>query len=102
MTVAIVTDSAAAIPTDLVERHRISVVPMWIHLGDTTIAEGERPLGEFLGDERVTTSAPAPGDYETRHPSPARRRGRRRRRAHDRGVDERVVPVGHRRGARRR
>ena len=64
MTVAIVTDSAAAIPTDLVERHRISVVPMWIHLGDTTIAEGERPLGEFLGDERVTTSAPAPGDYE--------------------------------------
>jgi DegV family protein with EDD domain len=37
---------------------------MWIHFGDTTIAEGERPLGEFLGDERVTTSAPAPGDYE--------------------------------------
>ena len=64
MTVAIVTDSAAAIPTDLVERHQISVVPMWIHLGDATIAEGERPLGEFLGDERVTTSAPAPGDFE--------------------------------------
>jgi DegV family protein with EDD domain len=64
MTVAIVTDSAAAIPTDLVERHQISVVPMWIHLGDTTIAEGERQLGELLGDERVTTSAPAPGDYE--------------------------------------
>jgi DegV family protein with EDD domain len=65
MTVAIVTDSAAAIPTELAERHQVSVVPMWIHLGETTIAEGERPLGEFLGDERVTTSAPAPGDYES-------------------------------------
>ncbi len=64
MTVAIVTDSAAAIPAELAARNRISVVPMWIHLGDTTIAEGERPLGEFLGDERITTSAPAPGDYE--------------------------------------
>ena len=64
MTVAIVTDSAAAIPAELVERHQISVVPMWIHLGDMTIAEGDRSLGEFLGDERITTSAPAPGDYE--------------------------------------
>lgn len=64
MTVAIVTDSAAAIPHELAASNGISVVPMWIHLGDTTIAEGERPLGEFLGDERITTSAPAPGDYE--------------------------------------
>ena len=64
MTVAIVTDSAAAIPSELAASTRISVVPMWIHLGDMTIAEGERPLGEFLGDERITTSAPAPGDYE--------------------------------------
>ena len=64
MTVAIVTDSAAAIPPELAANNGISVVPMWIHLGDTTIAEGERPLGEFLGDERITTSAPAPGDYE--------------------------------------
>jgi DegV family protein with EDD domain len=64
MTVALVTDSAAAIPSELAASNAISVVPMWIHFGDTTIAEGERPLGEFLGDERVTTSAPAPGDYE--------------------------------------
>jgi DegV family protein with EDD domain len=64
MTVAIVTDSAAAIPTELAASHCVSVVPMWIHFDDTTIAEGDRPLGELLGDERVTTSAPAPGDYE--------------------------------------
>jgi fatty acid-binding protein DegV len=58
MTVTVVTDSAAAVPDDLVTRYAISVVPMWIHLGDTTIAEGARPLGELLGDPRVTTSAP--------------------------------------------
>ncbi|HXY91119.1 MAG TPA: DegV family protein [Acidimicrobiia bacterium] len=64
MTVAIVTDSAAAIPADLVARDEITVVPMWIHVGGTTMAEGVRPLGELLGDESVTTSAPTPGDFE--------------------------------------
>jgi DegV family protein with EDD domain len=64
MTIAIVTDSAAALPADRAEWHHITVVPMWIHSGDVTLAEGERSLGELLGDERVTTSAPAPGDYE--------------------------------------
>ena len=102
MTVAIVTDSAAAIPTELAERHQVSVVPMWIHFGDATFAEGERPLGEFLGDERVTTSAPAPGDYEPRHPTPARRRRPRGRRPHDRFNHECVVPICERRGARSR
>jgi DegV family protein with EDD domain len=64
MTVAIVTDSAAAIPSELAESQRVTVVPMRIHAGDLTIAEGERPLGELLGDARVTTSAPTPGDFE--------------------------------------
>jgi DegV family protein with EDD domain len=65
MTVAIVTDSAAAIPSELAESQRVTVVPMRIHAGELTIAEGERPLGELLGDARVTTSAPTPGDFET-------------------------------------
>ena len=47
MTVAIVTDSAAALPGDLVAKYDITVVPMRIEDG-----------------ERVTTSAPAPGDFE--------------------------------------
>lgn len=64
MNVAIVTDSAAAVPPERAREHAITVVPMWIHAGGQTIAEGDRPLGELLGDESVTTSAPTPGDYE--------------------------------------
>ncbi|HZB75446.1 MAG TPA: DegV family protein, partial [Solirubrobacteraceae bacterium] len=64
MTVTIVTDSAAALPADLVERHRITVVPMWLTIGGESVREGERPLSELLGDERVSTSGPAPGEFE--------------------------------------
>ena len=64
MTIVIVTDSAAAIPSELADCYDVTVVPMWIHAGDVTMAEGERPLGELLGDVGVTTSAPAPGDFE--------------------------------------
>jgi len=64
MSVAIVTDSAAALPAELVERHRIAVVPMWLTIGGESVREGERPLSELLGDERVATSGPAPGEFE--------------------------------------
>src|SRR5262245_6303273 len=64
MSVAIVTDSAAAVPAELAAQFAVSVVPMWIHADGQTVAAGERPLGELLGDERVTTSAPTPGDFE--------------------------------------
>src|SRR2546423_3506987 len=64
MTVAIVTDSAAALPAELVTRHRITVVPMWLTIGGESVREGERPLTELLGDERVSTSGPAPGEFE--------------------------------------
>src|SRR5262245_33179020 len=64
MPVAIVTDSAAALPREIAEAHDISVVPMWLTIGDDAVREGERDLGELLGDERVTTSAPAPGEFE--------------------------------------
>ncbi len=63
MTVAIVTDSAAALPADLAARHRITVVPMWLSIRGQSVREGERPLSELLGDERVSTSGPAPGEF---------------------------------------
>jgi DegV family protein with EDD domain len=64
MTVAIVTDSAAAIPSELVDRYGITVVPMWLVADGVAVREGERALGELLGDARVTTSAPTPGEFE--------------------------------------
>ena len=64
MTVAIVTDSAAAIPLDLVTEHHITVVPMWLATDGHAVREGERELGELLGSTRVTTSAPTPGEFE--------------------------------------
>jgi fatty acid kinase fatty acid binding subunit len=64
MTVAVVTDSAAALPAELVARFGIAVVPMWLTVDGVAIREGERALGELLGDTRVTTSAPTPGEFE--------------------------------------
>jgi DegV family protein with EDD domain len=64
VTVALVTDSAAALPAELVARHDITVVPMWLTIGGESVREGERPLSELLGDERVSTSGPAPGEFE--------------------------------------
>jgi DegV family protein with EDD domain len=64
MTVAVVTDSAAAIPPELIARFDITVVPMWLVANDVALREGERELGELLGDMRVTTSAPTPGEFE--------------------------------------
>ena len=64
MTVAIVTDSAAALPPDLVRRFGITVVPMWLSIGGEPVLEGERPLQDLLAEEHVTTSAPTPGEWE--------------------------------------
>jgi DegV family protein with EDD domain len=64
VSVVIVTDSAAALPAELVARHGITVVPMWLTIGGESVREGDRPLSELLGDERVSTSGPAPGEFE--------------------------------------
>jgi DegV family protein with EDD domain len=64
MPVRIVTDSAAALPGDLAAAHGIVVVPMWLTVDGASVREGERDLGELLGDARVSTSAPAPGEFE--------------------------------------
>jgi len=54
VTVAIVTDSAAALPADLAARHRITVVPMWLSIRGQSVREGERPLSELLGESALT------------------------------------------------
>jgi fatty acid-binding protein DegV len=37
MSVAIVTDSAAALPSGLAASHGISIVPMWLHVNGESI-----------------------------------------------------------------
>jgi len=65
MTVTILTDSAAALPRDLADRHAISVVPMWLNVDGEAYHEGDIPLGELLGRADVKTSSPTPGEFES-------------------------------------
>src|SRR3954467_14920953 len=65
MTVEILTDSAAALPVDLAATYGIAVVSMWLTIGDSSIREGDVPLGELLARGDVTTSGSNPGEFET-------------------------------------
>ncbi|HET6950977.1 MAG TPA: DegV family protein [Acidimicrobiales bacterium] len=64
MTVTVVTDSAAALPADLVVRHGIRVVPLWLHVGDEHRRDGEMDVDDLVArlDEPISTSAPSPGE----------------------------------------
>jgi len=64
MTVAIVTESAAALPAEVAARWGVTVVPMWLTIDGHPELEGTRPLAELLEQPDVLTSAPAPGEYE--------------------------------------
>lgn len=64
MAVAIVTDSAAALPAELARAHDITIVPMWLTVGGVASHDGEVPLGEMLAHDDVTTSGPTPGEFE--------------------------------------
>lgn len=69
MPVAVVTDSTAYLPPELLERYRIEVVPLYVVLAGRSGTEGEsvgpddvaRVLGTRGG--RVSTSRPTPGDF---------------------------------------
>src|SRR5689334_9646889 len=65
MPVAVITDSAAALPPELVEQHHIAVVPMWLTVGGETVKEGDVPLDSLLDRVDVTTSGPTPGEFES-------------------------------------
>jgi DegV family protein with EDD domain len=64
MTVAVVTDSAAALPPELAARNDVAVVPMWLTVRGEAELEGTRGLEELVAEEQVTTSAPTPGEFE--------------------------------------
>jgi DegV family protein with EDD domain len=64
MSVAIVTDSAAALPPDLVARYGVTVVPMWLTVRGVPEPEGRRSLEDLVVEEEISTSAPSPGEFE--------------------------------------
>ena len=70
MTIRIVTDSACDLPDELVEKHRISIVPLTIRFGDEELIDRfELSASEFWARCAATptlpeTAAPAPGQFE--------------------------------------
>ncbi|MCH7642228.1 MAG: DegV family protein [Chloroflexi bacterium] len=69
MTIAIVTDSTADLPGDLVEKHGITVVPLIVRFGMEEFKDGvEIDSDEFYRrleaeSDLPTTSQPSPGDF---------------------------------------
>ncbi|MHB8670639.1 MAG: DegV family protein [Acidimicrobiales bacterium] len=63
--VAIVTDSAASLPPEIVAEHQVRVVPMGLSLDGVAHRDGEVPMAEILSPNgpAVTTSGPSPGEY---------------------------------------
>jgi DegV family protein with EDD domain len=70
MAIRIVTDSASDLPTDLAERHGITVIPAYVIVGDETFRDGiditaddfYRQLGTL--PRLPTTAQPTPADFE--------------------------------------
>jgi fatty acid kinase fatty acid binding subunit len=64
--VSILTDSAASLPKEITTAAAISVVPMWLTIGETSMHDGDLSLEEVMTriDEGITTSAPTPGEFE--------------------------------------
>ncbi len=65
--VTVVTDSAAALPVDLVARYGIRVVPLRLTIGDDHYRDGDIGLDEMVDrfDEPISTNAPSPGEFAT-------------------------------------
>ena len=72
MSVAVVTDSTADIPSDLAQEHGITIVPAFVRFGDEEFRDGVDIMTEDFyarleRDKNVfpTTSQPSPGDFKT-------------------------------------
>jgi DegV family protein with EDD domain len=64
--ISVVTDSAANLPRSLADELGVEVVPLYLRFGDRTLRDGD--VEDFYARleeerERVTTSAPSPGDF---------------------------------------
>ncbi|HZJ28322.1 MAG TPA: DegV family protein [Acidimicrobiia bacterium] len=66
MSVAIVVDSAAALPPELAADHGIIIVPLLMRVGDREYADGELPLRDLMDvpPETVSTSGATPAGFE--------------------------------------
>ena len=65
MSVIVITDSAAALPPELVASTGVRVVPMWLTVNGEPEPEGRRALEELVTIDDIKTSAPTPGEFET-------------------------------------
>jgi DegV family protein with EDD domain len=65
VSVAIITDSASAIPAEVAARYDVGVVPMGLAIGGLPVVESALDLEEMISrfDEGITTSGPPPGDF---------------------------------------
>jgi DegV family protein with EDD domain len=63
MTVAIVTDSAAALPAELAAHYGVSVVPLLMTTRGRTTRDGEVPVAALIDADDLETSGPSPGDF---------------------------------------
>lgn len=69
MSTAVVTDSAANLPAEIIGEHGISVVPMYLKFGETVYQDGvDLPRDEFYAklareEVPVSTAAPSVGDF---------------------------------------
>lgn len=66
--VQIVTDSTASLDDEIRRKHDISVIPLWVQIGEEAYKDGvDLPPGKFYasldGPHMPTTSAPAPSDF---------------------------------------
>ncbi len=64
MGVAIITDSAAALPEDLAKHYGISIVPMWVTVDGVAMHEGDVSAVDLVTRHEVRTSGPTPGEFE--------------------------------------
>ncbi|MFN2595042.1 MAG: DegV family protein [Actinomycetota bacterium] len=66
MTVAVLTDSTAALPADMAAANGITVVPIWLTVGGTAYQDGTLDQNELIArfDEGISTSGPSAGEFE--------------------------------------